>query len=117
MVLQDNTPCRATPEGNEPQRQARDEAALHLDIGFCVQPSGAEFMLTSVFNLEQARSREAERAVEAAEALMRGEKASLPAGLKTRQAIDQELRRLLPPHDPFWPRWLVSNTPRARRRA
>jgi len=111
----------------EPIFDPEQDDLVHLDLrdgrvevrsGMWAKQGDAVSWLTSeVFNLEQARSREAERAVEAAEALMRGEKASLPAGLQTRQAIDQELRRLLPPHDPFWPRWLVSNTPRARRRA
>jgi hypothetical protein len=60
-----------------------------------------------VFGLKEARSREAERAIEAAEALMRGETAALPADLKTRGKIHQELLRVLPGHDPFWPRWVV----------
>ncbi|MCK6591722.1 MAG: AAA family ATPase, partial [Polyangiaceae bacterium] len=91
---------------------------VEVQSGMWAKQGDAVSWLTSeVFKLEQARSREAERAVEAAEALMRGEKTSLPAGLQTQQTIDQELRRLLPPHDPFWPRWLVSNTRKAKRHA
>jgi len=47
----------------------------------------------------------AQRAIEAAEAIMRGEPS--PAPLDTHEAIDAALRRLLPDHDHFWPRWLV----------
>lgn len=64
------------------------------------------WLVSSSFGLEQARSVEAEKAIEAAEALMRGEK-ELPVGLRSKAAIQKELQRLLPGHDPFWPRWLV----------
>jgi hypothetical protein len=66
------------------------------------------WLTSEVFGLEQARSRDAEDAVEAAEAFMRGEVAALPEGLATREAIHAELQRLLPGHDPFWARWIVS---------
>jgi hypothetical protein len=66
------------------------------------------WLTSEVFGLEQARSREAERAIEAAEAFMRGDMPKLPESLKTREAIHAELQRLLPGHDPFWARWIVS---------
>jgi hypothetical protein len=66
------------------------------------------WLVSDTFGLRQARSVEAERAIEAAEALMRGE-AKLPTGLTSKEAIHAELRRLLPGHDPFWPRWLVES--------
>lgn len=59
------------------------------------------------FGLEQARSLEAEEAIEAAERFMRGEGEHNPAGLRTADAIDQRLRGLLGGADRFWPRWLV----------
>jgi len=40
---------------------------------------------------------------------MRGDKAGLPDGLKTQAAIDKALRKTLPGHDDFWPRWLVAS--------
>ena len=49
----------------------------------------------------------AERAIEAAEALMRGDHGALPADLATQEAIHAELLRVLAGHDPFWPRWIV----------
>lgn len=49
----------------------------------------------------------AEEAIEAAEALMRGEKL-LPPGLTTKAAIHARLQKLLPAGDVFWPRWIVN---------
>lgn len=66
------------------------------------------WLLSPVFSLEQARSVPAERAIEAAEALMRGEVDALPPSLQTAEDIDAELRRVLPDDDVFWPRWIPS---------
>lgn len=65
------------------------------------------WLVSDAFGLRQARSVEAEQAIEAAEAWMRGDKRALPNGLKTQAAIDKALRQALPGHDDFWPRWLV----------
>jgi hypothetical protein len=65
------------------------------------------WLTSEYFGLKQARSREAEEAIEAAEAFMRGDRAALPPGLTTKQEIHQQLLRLLPGLDPFWPRWIV----------
>ncbi|AUX40801.1 hypothetical protein SOCE26_022020 [Sorangium cellulosum] len=65
------------------------------------------WLTSPVFGLEQARSIEAERAVEAAEAFMRGETGALPEGLRNEDDIHRELVRLLPDQDRFWPRWIV----------
>jgi hypothetical protein len=65
------------------------------------------WLVSETFGLRQARSTEAEEAIEAAEALMRGDIAALPIDLRTQEKIDERLRELLPDHDPFWPRWLV----------
>jgi hypothetical protein len=65
------------------------------------------WLVSEVFGLEQARSREAERAIEAAEAYMRDEKAALPEDLRNQEQIHRELLRVLPHHDKFWPRWIV----------
>ena len=62
--------------------------------------------VSETFGLEQARSVEAERAIEAAEAFMRGDK-PLPEGLDSQKAIHAQLKKLLPAGDEFWPRWLV----------
>jgi hypothetical protein len=73
--------------------------AIHGDI--------VGWLTSGIFGLDQARSREAERAIEAAEAFMRGATGELPAGLTTKEEINHELQRLLPGMDPFWPRWIV----------
>jgi hypothetical protein len=74
--------------------------------GWATQGDVSEWLLSDVFGLHQPRSIDAERAIEAAEAFMRGEK-QLPKGLGTKQAIHRELQRLLPANDQFWPRWLL----------
>jgi hypothetical protein len=73
--------------------------------GWSKQGDVTNWLVSEVFGLEQARSVEAELAIEAAEAFMRGAKPE--AGPTTKTAIHRELQRLLPAHDPFWPRWLV----------
>ncbi len=66
------------------------------------------WLVSDSFGLRQGRSIEAERAIEAAEAWMRDDQQSLPPDLATEGAIHAELQRVLPGHDPFWPRWIVS---------
>jgi hypothetical protein len=66
------------------------------------------WLVSESFGLQQGRSIEAERAIEAAEAWMRDDKAKLPVGLDSQAMIDAELKRVLAGHDPFWPRWIVA---------
>lgn len=96
--------------------EARDDL-FHFDLkgdrvtvesgGWAKQGDVLNWLVSEVFGLRQARSRDAERAIEAAEAFMSGERDKLPPGLRTEKTIHQELLRLLPGHDPFWPRWIV----------
>lgn len=79
------------------------------NLGWAKQGDTTNWLVSEAFGLEQARSLEAERAIEAAEAFMLGERATLPEDLATQQAIHAELQRVLPGHDPFWPRWLVES--------
>jgi ABC-type transport system involved in cytochrome c biogenesis ATPase subunit len=72
------------------------------------QGDAANWLVSETFGLEQARSLDAEKAVEAAEAFMRGDKAALPKSLDSKAAIQKALMRLLPAHDHFWPRWIVA---------
>lgn len=85
----------------------RRELVVLDDVAWAMQGDTTNWLVSPVFGLQQARSVEAERAIEAAEAWMRDEKTALPPGLKTREKIHQELRRTLAGHDPFWPRWVV----------
>lgn len=72
------------------------------------QGDAVGWLVSDVFGLRQARSKQAEDAIEAAEAWMRKDFGALPDDLKTPEAIQRELERLLPGHDPFWPRWIVT---------
>jgi hypothetical protein len=74
--------------------------------GWAKQGDVTNWLVSETFGLEQARSLEAERAIDAAEAIFRGE-ISQEKGLKTKKEIDAELKRLLPADDLFWPRWLM----------
>ena len=74
-------------------------------IPWAKQGDAVNWLVSETFGLTQARSRDAERAIEAAEAFMRGE--PTPPDLASRDAIHAELQRVLAGHDDFWPRWLV----------
>ncbi len=81
--------------------------ALH-ETPWAMQGDVINWLVSDTFGLNQARSVEAEKAIEAAEAWMRGDPASLSGTLTTKEAIHAELQRVLPGHDPFWPRWIVT---------
>ena len=83
-------------------KQAHIERATWAKRGDVV-----DWLVSDAFGLAQARSVEAEQAIEAAEAWMRGERSRLPEKLATEAAIHEELLRVLPGGDHFWPRWVV----------
>jgi hypothetical protein len=84
------------------------------DVEWAKQGDVVNWLVSDAFGLRQARSKEAERAIEAAEAWMRGDVSALPSDLATREAIHEELRRVLAGNDEFWPRWIVSAEPPQR---
>ncbi|AMZ74290.1 hypothetical protein [Pseudomonas fluorescens] len=86
----------------------RDQKVTLTQGHWAAQGDASSWLVSDTFGLEQARSLEAEKAIEAAEAFMRGEK-QLPEGLKTRASIHKALQKLLPAHDEFWPRWLIES--------
>jgi hypothetical protein len=102
----------------EPIFDTDQDDLLHLQTGaqgieltqghWATQGDATSWLVSETFGLDQARSLEAEKAIEAAEALMRGEQ-NLPPGLDSVAAIHAALQKLLPAHDTFWPRWLVNN--------
>lgn len=94
--------------------EVRDGSVVVEQGGWAPQGDAANWLVSETFGLEQARSLDAERAVEAAEALMRGE-AALPKGLDSKAAIHKALTRLLPAHDHFWPRWIVATRAKGKR--
>jgi len=102
----------------EPLFDVEQDDVLRLEVrngsvaveqgGWAPQGDAANWLVSETFGLQQARSLEAERAVEAAEAFMRGDSAALPQRLDSKAVIHKALTRLLPAHDHFWPRWIVS---------
>jgi hypothetical protein len=77
------------------------------EISWSKQGDTVGWLTSEAFGLSQARSREAEQAIEAAEAFMRKELDVLPMDLQTSDQIHTELLRVLAGHDPFWPRWII----------
>lgn len=65
------------------------------------------WLVSSSFGLQQARSIDAEIAIGAAEAWMRDDKKNIPATLQSAERIHNELVRVLPGSDHFWPRWIM----------
>jgi hypothetical protein len=82
-------------------------AAVLREQPWAMQGDVLNWLVSDSFGLEQGRSLEAERAIEAAEAWMRGDVGGLPAALSTQALIHDALTRVLPDHDSFWPRWVV----------
>ena len=85
----------------------QDDQVTFSDIPWAIHGDMVGWLTSDIFGLDQARSREAEQAIEAAEAFMRGDVGQLPPHLQTKEAINRSLQRLLPNLDPFWPRWLT----------
>lgn len=79
------------------------------EIFWTKQGDTVGWLTSEIFGLKQARSQESEIAIEAAEAWMRQDNMNaFPEHLRTQSQIHQELLKLLPGHDPFWPRWIVT---------
>ncbi len=83
------------------------------EVPWAKQGDTVGWLTSEIFGLKQARSQEAEIVIEAAEAWMRHDGMNdFPENLRTDKQIHQELQRLLPGHDPFWPRWIVTTEKR-----
>ena len=105
----------------EPHFDDERDRLFHMDISsgrvrlevepWAKQGDALNWLVSDVFGLKQGRSVEAEKAIEAAQAFMCGKTSVLPGGLAGRDDIDRELQRVLPGHDPFWPRWVVWSEP------
>ena len=101
----------------EPHFDEDRDRLFHLDIRdgrvrldvvrWAAQGDVLNWLVSDVFGLRQGRSVEAECAIEAAQAFMLGDVGRNPEDLRERDEIDNELRRVLAGHDPFWPRWVV----------
>ena len=64
------------------------------------------WLTSPAFDMESGYSREAERAMNAADCLMAGYEEQLPGEMKGAETIHRELLRTLDGRDPFWPLWL-----------
>ena len=101
----------------EPHFDEYRDRLFHLDIRdgrveleiipWAAQGDALNWLVSDVFGLRQARSVEAECAIEAAQAFMRGDAQQNPESMREAEAIHQELQRVLAGHDLFWPRWVV----------
>ena len=101
----------------EPHFDEESDRLFHLDcrdgqvqldvVPWAMQGDALNWLVSDVLGLGQARSVEAERAIDAAQAHMLGDAISCPENLREPDEIDKELRRVLAGHDPFWPRWVV----------
>lgn len=85
----------------------KESAAYVEEVAWAKQGDVVNWLVSESFGLQQGRSLQAEQAIEAAEAFLRGEPVSL--ALSTRAAIHERLVSALASHDDFWPRWLVES--------
>lgn len=65
------------------------------------------WLVSPIFGLEQARSVEAEEAIEAAEGFMRAQESQNPPHLRSWDQLDTRLKQVLSGSDRFWPRWVA----------
>lgn len=84
-----------------------DGQALIEPETWAKQGDVVNWLVSDTFGMQQARSVEAEEAIEAAEAWMRGELTGSHGKLNTSRKIHNELIRTLPGGDHFWPRWII----------
>jgi hypothetical protein len=87
-----------------------EEGKVHFrNYPWAKQGDATNWLISDIFGLREARSREAEEVITAAEAFMAGQTAGLPSHLITREMIQREMARVLPGDDPIWPRWRAKN--------
>lgn len=107
------------------ERSGSTVAAHRLD--FAKQGDAGNWLVSETFGLDLPRSIPSEAAIEAASEFMRGDPAAAESALlhamvgidplasdpsaPLKDRIHAALCRLLPGHDDFWPRWIVSNDP------
>ncbi len=66
------------------------------------------WLASDMFDLQGGRSRQANQAISAADAWMRGDDLSgYPPELRTKEGIHAALLNALPVHDEYWPLWIV----------
>lgn len=88
-------------ELNEDGKQVRVEEVPWARFG-----DASGWLTSPAFDMESGYSREAERALNAADNLIAGFFDELPTDLKDAESVHKELLRTLDGGDPFWPMWL-----------
>jgi hypothetical protein len=93
------------------------------NLGFAKQGDAANWLVSETFGLDLPRSAPSEAIIQAARAFMRDDLQSAESGLQRsienldppfshtgdlKDRLHAALVRLLPDHDRFWPRWIVS---------
>lgn len=84
-----------------------EEQATVKEIPWAARGTATYWLTSPVFGLGEARSKDAEVAIQAAKDFMVQRTDRLPDSLRTKEAIHADLMRTLPGQDPFWPRWIV----------
>ena len=84
-----------------------DQRAVAEEIIWTPHGTSSYWLTSPIFGLVEARSREAETAIQAAKDFMVGKTEKLPQNLQTKEQIHEALKSSLPGQDPFWPRWMV----------
>ncbi len=83
------------------------------EIPWAKQGDVISWLTSDMFDLSTGYSTEAERAMKAADDFMAGLIDQLPPDLRTREAIEVELRRTLAGDDPYWVNWIGADRPPA----
>jgi AAA domain, putative AbiEii toxin, Type IV TA system len=85
----------------------KDRTVSFHEYPWAIQGDVVAWLTSPIFGLTEARSPEAETVISAAEAFMAGQNGDQPLGLRTLEAIQKEMSRVLPGDDPIWSRWLL----------
>ncbi len=86
---------------------SQERSAFVEQLAWTPHGTTSYWLTSQVFGLHEARSREAELAIDAAKSFMAGRMNDLPVGLQSKEQIHEALKSSLPGQDTFWPRWMV----------
>jgi hypothetical protein len=85
--------------------EVRDNTVVADELAWIKRGDASGWLASEVFHTPPYGSVPAEQAVRWAEDFMVGDLDAIPPHLRTREALDAELRRVLAASDPFWVRW------------
>ena len=87
--------------------ELRDGGVVVDELPWVKHGDASGWLASEVFSTPPYGNRSAEQAIRWAEDYMIGEFDEIPEQLRSREALDAELRRVLAASDPFWIRWYV----------